>query len=252
VCAPFDSKPPVGPVAGAAVTHGREILESADGAQIAAFAALPDAPSGAAGIVVLPDVRGLFPFYEELVLRFAERGHPAVAIDYFGRTAGVGPRDQDFPFMEHMARTRSDQIQLDVGAAVAFLRSEAGGACTRVATVGFCFGGRHSWLSAGAGHGLAAAVGFYGNPGERNGEPGPTALAGTFEAPILALMAGADANITPELVAEFDAALEAASVPHEVVTYPGAPHSFFDRRYEEFASASEDAWQRTLAFVDRR
>jgi carboxymethylenebutenolidase len=64
-------------------------------------------------------------------------------------------------------------------------------------------------------------------------------------------MAGADASITPELVAEFDAALTAASVPHEVITYPGAPHSFFDRRYEEFASASQDAWQRTLAFVEQ-
>jgi carboxymethylenebutenolidase len=150
MCAPFDSKPPVAPIAGAAVTHSRELLEAADGAQSVAFAALPDAASDAAGVVILPDVRGLFPFYEELALRFAERGHPAVAIDYFGRTAGVGPRDEDFPFMEHVALTRSDQIQLDVGAGVAFLRSQAGGASTRVATVGFCFGGRQSWLASGS------------------------------------------------------------------------------------------------------
>jgi carboxymethylenebutenolidase len=140
-------------------------------------------------------------------------------------------------------------VQLDVGAAVAFLRSPEGGACADVATVGFCFGGRHSWLAAGAGHRLKAAVGFYGNPDERNGEPGPTALAHTFTAPILALMAGGDAHITADMVAGFERALEEASVPHEVVTYPGAPHSFFDRRHEEFASASEDAWSRTLAFI---
>jgi carboxymethylenebutenolidase len=250
MCAPFDSKPPVAPIAGAAVTHRRDVLEAADGARFATFAAFPDAASDAPGVVILPDVRGLFPFYEELGLRLAERGHPAVAIDYFGRTAGVGERHEDFPFMEHMSRTRPEQIQLDVGAAVAFLRSPDGGGCDRVATVGFCFGGRHSWLAAGAGHRLWAAVGFYGNPGERNGEPGPSELAATFQAPILALMAGADAHISAEAVAEFDAALTAASVPHEVVSYPGAPHSFFDRRYEEFASASEDAWERTLAFVE--
>ena len=118
-----------------------------------------------------------------------------------------------------------------------------------VSTVGFCFGGGTAGSRPPAGTGSKGAVGFYGNPGERNGQPGPTQLAATLEAPILALMAGADENITPDLVAAFDAALEAAGVPHEIVTYPGAPHSFFDRRYEEFATASADAWERTLAFI---
>jgi carboxymethylenebutenolidase len=250
MCAPFDARPPIAPVAGAAVTHRSEVLESDDGTRFAAFAAFPESPTDACGVVILPDVRGLFAFYEELALRFAERGHPAVAIDYFGRTAGVGERAEDFPHMEHVALTRPEQIQLDVGAAVSFLRSPTVGGGDDVATVGFCFGGRHSWLSAGAGHRLKAAVGFYGNPAERDGQPGPTSLAASFEAPILALMAGDDANITPDMVAAFDAALTRAGVRHEVVTYPGAPHSFFDRRYAEFASASADAWERTLAFIE--
>ena len=70
-------------------------------------------------------------------------------------------------------------------------------------------------------------------------------------APILALQAGDDANITAEQNAAFDLALTAAGVEHEVVTYDGAPHSFFDRRQEEFARQSEDAWRRVLAFVER-
>jgi carboxymethylenebutenolidase len=251
MCAPFESRPPIARIAGAAVTHRSEVLESADGTRFAAFAAFPDEPGDATGVVVLPDVRGLFPFYEELTMRFAERGHPAVAIDYFGRTAGVGTRDGDFPFSEHIPLTQPDQIQLDVGAAADFLRAPIGAACGRVATVGFCFGGRHSWLAAGGGHGLVAAVGFYGNPAERNGQAGPTSLAASFEAPVLALMAGDDANITPDMVAAYDEALTEAAVPHEVVVYPGAPHSFFDRRFEEFAAASNDAWERTLAFIGR-
>jgi carboxymethylenebutenolidase len=251
MCAPFDSRPPIPAIAGAAVSHASEVLESADGTRFASFLALPDTPTGKTGVVVLPDVRGLFGFYEELALRFAEQGHPALAFDYFGRTAGSSSRDADFPYMEHVPLVEPAQVQLDVGAAVSRLRSPTGGACSSVATVGFCFGGRHSWLSAGGGHDLVAAVGFYGNPAERNGQPGPTELAGTFTAPILALMAGGDEHITPDLVAAFDEALDRAGVEHEVVTYPGAPHSFFDRRYEEFADASADAWRRTLAFVDR-
>ncbi len=249
MCAPFDSRPPLPAIAGAAVSHARPVLESADGTHFASFLALPDEATGKAGVVVLPDVRGLFGFYEELALRFAEQGHAAIAIDYFGRTAGASSRDAEFPYMEHVPLTHPDEVQQDVGAAVARLRAEPG--VDAVATVGFCFGGRHSWLSAAGGHGLVAAVGFYGNPGERNGQPGPTELAGTFAAPILALMAGGDEHITPDMVEEFDVALDAAGVEHEVVTYPGAPHSFFDRRFEDFADASADAWRRTLAFIDR-
>jgi carboxymethylenebutenolidase len=247
VCFELDSLPPIPPISGAAVTHADLVLEAADGNRFAAFAAAPDEPA-AAGVVILPDVRGLYRFYEELALRFAERGIAAVAFDYFGRTAGVGKRDDEFPYMEHVAETTPDGIQADVAAAVAFLRRSG---ATAVFTVGFCFGGRNSWLSAAGGHGLAGAVGFYGSLLDRNGWPGPISRAGEMAAPILALQAGDDQNITADQNAAFDAALTAAGVEHEVVTYEGAPHSFFDRRHEEFARDSDDAWRRVLEFVER-
>ena len=247
MCFDLDSAPPIPVIAGAAVAHEDLILESEDGNRFAAFAAMPDEPSGRA-VVILPDVRGLYRFYEELALRFAERGFPAVAFDYFGRTAGVSKRDDDFAYMEQVALTTPEGIQADVGAAVGYLR-DAG--AVSVFTVGFCFGGRNSWLSAAGGHGIAGAVGFYGMPAERNGLPGPTQRAAEIAAPILALQAGDDQNITAEHNSAFDAALTAAGVEHEVVTYPGAPHSFFDRKFEEYAAASDDAWARTIAFVER-
>jgi carboxymethylenebutenolidase len=249
VCFELDSLPPIPEIAGAAVSHQDLVLSSADGTRFAAFAATPD-DRAAVGIVVLPDVRGLYRFYEELALRFAERGSAAVAIDYFGRTGGVGKRDDDFPYMEHVAQTEPAAIQADVAAAVAWLRSPEGGSRKHVFTVGFCFGGRHSWLAAAAGHELEGAVGFYGSTGERNGQPGPIQLAGQMKAPILALQAGDDANITAEDNAAFDGALAAAGVEHEVVTYEGAPHSFFDRRQAEHQAASDDAWARVLRFID--
>ena len=247
MCFELDSHPPVAPIAGAAVSHEDLLLESADGTRFAAFAALPDG-APAAGIVVLPDVRGLYGFYEELALRFAERGYAAVAIDYFGRTAGAGKRDDGFEYAEHVAQTTPEGIRADVAAAVAHLR---GLGAERVLAVGFCFGGRHAWLAAADGHGLAGAVGFYGMPGVRNGQPGAEQRAGELEAPLLALMAGDDHAIDADQVEAFEAALREAGAEHEVVTYPGAPHSFFDRRQEDFAAESEDAWQRTLAFIER-
>ncbi len=251
MCFELDSLPPIPALSGGAPVVSKDVtLEAADGTRFAAFAALPDEATHA-GVVVLPDVRGLYRFYEELALRFAERGHPAVAFDYFGRTAGVGKRDDEFPYMEHVAKTTPEGIQQDVRASVEFLRSPEGGACEAVFAVGFCFGGRNAWLAAAGGHGLAGAVGFYGSTGERAGAPGPIQLAPEFDAPILALQAGADEHILPEHNAAFEAALTAAGVAHELVVYEGAPHSFFDRRYEDYAAQSADAWERVLAFIEK-
>ncbi len=248
MCFDLDSLPPIPVISGAAVSHDELVLEAADGNRFAAFGALPD-EGATTGVVILPDVRGLYRFYEELALRFAERGYAAVAFDYFGRTAGVSKRDDDFDYMEHVRIVTPSEVQADVGACAAWLRSQG---CTTVFTVGFCMGGRHSWLSSAGGHGLAGAVGFYGRPGEgADGSPGPTQRAGEMVAPILALQAGDDANISPDDNAAFASALETAGVAHELVTYEGAPHSFFDRKHEEFADASEDAWQKTLAFVEQ-
>ncbi len=251
MCFELDSLPPIPVIKGAAVAHDDLVLEAADGARFAAFAARPDDPAGT-GVVVLPDVRGLYRFYEELALRFAERGIAAVAIDYFGRTAGIGKRDEGFEYQEHVAQTTPETIQADVRAAVDYLRSPAGGSCRSVFTVGFCFGGRHSWLAAADGHGLAGAVGFYGVPGVgRDGSPGPLQRVRELTAPILGLMGGADQAISAADIAEFERALETAGVDHEIVVYDGAPHSFFDRRYADFEDASEDAWRRVLDFIAR-
>ena|SRR5438477_5024203 len=238
MCFDDDSLPPIPVISGASVSHDALVLEAADGNRFAAFAATPD-ELAKTGVVLLPDVRGLYRFYEELALRFAERGHAAIAFDYFGRTAGVEKRGDDFEYMPHVQQTTPEGVQADVAACVAWLRDHG---CTSIFTVGFCFGGRNSWLAAAWGHGLKGAVGFYGNP---------TAVMEHVEridAPILALQAGDDANITAEMNDAFDQAL---TVEHEVITYDGAPHSFFDRKQEEFADASSDAWRRTLEFIEQ-
>src|SRR5919201_4050441 len=150
MCFDIDSRPPELPadlvlpaMAGGAAAELLE-LTSADGTRFSA--ALAEAREGAAlGIVILPDVRGLYRFYVELAERFAQAGHSAIAIDYFGRTAGPGPRGEDFAYMEHVAQTSVEGVQADAAAALAALRERG---AERVATVGFCFGGTHSFLAA--------------------------------------------------------------------------------------------------------
>jgi len=213
-------------------------LTSADGTEFSAYLAQADGPTG---VVVLPDVRGLFRFYEQLAERFAAAGHPAIAIDYFGRTAGLGPRDEDFEYRPHVQQTTPETVALDVEAALAALGAD------RAITVGFCFGGAQSFMSATMGHaGLAGVVGFYGSL-TRDGQRWALDRASESKIPVLGLFAGADQSITAEQVAAFDAALP---VPHDIHTYEGAPHSFFDRRQEQYAAESRDAWERILRFID--
>jgi carboxymethylenebutenolidase len=245
MCFDLDSSPPIEPIEGGAVDHEDLELDAADGNRLAAFAALPEEASQV-GVVIIPDVRGLYRFYEELALRFAERGIVAIAIDFYGRTAGVAKRGEDFDYPEHRGQTTPEGVQADVRAGVDWLREQGAGS---IFTVGFCFGGRHSWLAAAGGHGLKGAVGFYGMPA--GDSPNPIERAGEMDAPILALQGGADQHITAEHNAAFDEALSEAGVEHEVIAYPGAPHSFFDRKQDEFANDSADAWERTLDFIER-
>lgn len=250
MCVPYDSRPPVAPITGAAVATRDLTLTSVDGTKFAAYFAGSGHP-GSPGIIVMPDVRGLFPFYEELSLRFAERGYDSVAYDYFGRTAGVGKRGADFPYMEHVPKTKGPELASDVAAVAAYLRQGAGNAKRPLFTVGFCFGGSQSWLQTAAGHGLVGAIGFYGHPTRpcRDGSLAVVDRVSEFKCPVLGLMGGADQGIPAEEIAKFEAALTSANVPHEIHTYPGAPHSFFDRRYAEFAKDSADAWERVLGFI---
>lgn len=248
MCFDADSMPPLPPVSGAEIEHRDFTLAAADGTAFSAF----EAVSGMSGpgVVVLPDIRGLYRFYEELALRFAVEGYDAVAIDYFGRTAGLGKRDDDFEWQPHVAAATEAGVREDTAAAVAHLRS--GDPDRAVFTVGFCFGGSNSWHQAASGHGLSGAVGFYGHPTRPDrplGAPPVVERVDDIACPILGLMGGADPGIPAEEVAIFEAALQRAGVPHEIITYPGAPHSFFDRKQEEFAAESRNAWHRVLGFI---
>jgi carboxymethylenebutenolidase len=250
MCYDAEARPPFPLIRGAALDSGEVTLTSADGTRVAADAARSAAPS-ATGIVILPDVRGLHTFFEELALRFAEAGIDAIAIDYFSRTAGTGRRGADFDYASHVPLTRHETLNADIAAAAAYLRTPDGGAVQRLYTVGFCFGGRLSYLQAASGIEAAGVIGFYGPPVGPNmaGLPAPADEASRFTSPVLEFWGGADRGIGAEAPLAFDQALDRAGVPHTSVTYPGAPHSFFDRHAGEHAEASADAWRQMLDFM---
>lgn len=241
MCYSDDARPPLPRNSGAAADQGEVRLVVADGSRCLAYFARAAAPSGA-GVVILPDVRGLHGFYKELAQRFAEVGVDALAIDYFGRTAPDAARDESFDFRTHIQQVGPSSVNADVLAAVEYLRSEEMGGIGAVFTIGFCFGGAHSWRQSAAGLRLAGCIGLYGRP-----EAARDVLGG-MQAPLLLLVAGADFT-PPHEFQRFDQELAAADVSHRMVIYPGAPHSFFDRSCEEHREACADAWEQMLRFI---
>ncbi|MFB0900919.1 MAG: dienelactone hydrolase family protein [Dehalococcoidia bacterium] len=250
MCFDIDSYPPIKKISGASVLHQDLVLSSKDGTEFAAFYAESSEPKGPA-VIILPDVRGLYSFYEELALRFSENGYDAIAIDYFGRTAGINKRDDNFEFMPHVAQTKVQQVTEDVTAAINSVMKRPNYENRNIFTVGFCFGGSSSWLQAAGQKRISGAIGFYGHPSRdnRDGTRGPIYRVEEFNAPILALMGGADKGIPIEEVNNFRIALDKATIDNEVIIYDNAPHSFFDRKFDDFQSESEDAWKKILNFI---
>jgi carboxymethylenebutenolidase len=248
MCFDSDALPPDPARTGMAAASERTILVAGDGNRFAATIA-PTQDPASAGVVVIPDVRGLYRYYERLAEHLADAGVHAVAIDPYGRTAGAERRDDDFDYSPHRAAVRDEGIRADVRAAAETLRERG---ATRVLSMGFCFGGRASLMQASQER-IVGVIAFYGPPTQgQEGRLSPLveALSGHVRAPVLGLYGGADRGIPVEDVESYDRALEEAGVEHRIVVYPDAPHSFFDRKMSEHAEACRDAWAAVLGFID--
>jgi carboxymethylenebutenolidase len=251
MCVDNDSRPPIAPIAGGSAGGQDLRLTSADGTKFMAYAARAANPTGA-GMVVIPDVRGLHPYYKELADRFAEVGVDAVAIDFFARTAPSDDRSDSFDFMSQVGLTKPETLQADIAAAAAHLRGKDGGQVLSLFSVGFCFGGTLSYLQAASGLGYKGVIGFYGWPLGLKRWPDrakPIDAVPQYKSAVLSLFGGADEGIPQADVDAFNDACRKANVKHDSTVYPGAPHSFFDRKFQEFAEASADAWRKVQGFI---
>ncbi len=245
MCVPVDSELPDLGLTWPLPSGAPVALTTTDGIPFRSFVAQAVEPSGT-GFVVLPDIRGLFSFYERLTEALAFVGFDAVAIDYFGRTSGIEPRDpEDDPWPALDVYT-AEQASADVGVAITQVRESLG--VGKVVVLGFCFGGLISIREGYADHAVDGVVAAYGGPAEWGNFPSAFERIEDFRVPVLGLFAEADHANPVEGIRDFDAAMNEAGKPHDITIYAGAPHSFFDRHHAEWADASRDAWDRIVAF----
>lgn len=249
MCYDGNARPPDPPGERGAATGKDIVLTASDGTQFQAYVATP-AASPSAQVLIYPDVRGLHQFYKDLALRFAEVGIGALAMDYFGRTAGLSSRDEEFEYMPHVQQMTFPHFMQDVHASLAALSEQAPNAKNFV--VGFCRGGMLALVSGTQDLPFAGLIPFYAGLSRPMEGSGGTALERAHEVkyPVLGLFGGDDPGIPVEQVYQLDEELDKANVEHNIIVYNGAPHSFFDRKQTEFANESADAWVRVLNFIN--
>jgi carboxymethylenebutenolidase len=227
-------------------------LETADG-PMGAYEVTPDgSPRGA--VIVVQEAFGVNPHIRDVTRRVAGEGYHAIAPAFFHRAGGGTADYDDFGAVIPLFEGVSDAgILLDVDATVEHLH-QAGFTDPAIGIVGFCFGGRVTFLVA-ARRALGAAVGFYGGGIVTKGVLPFDALVGeasTLKTPWLGLFGDEDAGIPVEDVETLREALAGAPVPGDVVRYAGAQHGFHcDARPDHYhAEAAQDGWRRALAWFD--
>jgi carboxymethylenebutenolidase len=205
-------------------------------------------------VIVIQEAFGVNDHIEDVTRRFAEAGFMAVAPHLFHRAGGGTAPYNDFskvlPLYEHLD---DDGILVDIDATVDHLH-QAGRTDRRIGCVGFCFGGRVTFLAASR-RSLGAAVGFYGGGIVTQRFPQFPALVGDaakLRTPWLGLFGDEDTSIPVEDVEQLRQALESAPVDTQIVRYADAGHGFHcDARDSYHETAAKDAWARALEWFDR-
>jgi carboxymethylenebutenolidase len=228
-------------------------LQTADG-PMRAYVAQPDGDARRA-VIVVQEAFGVNPHIEDVTRRAADAGYYAIAPDLFHRSgAGCVVEYGDFEkVMEYFKDVSGDESVLnDIDAALEHLRS-AGFSDRNIGIVGFCFGGRVTFLVA-LRYALGAAVGFYGGgivTGRIPQFPPLVSDVGSLQTPWLGVFGDQDASIPVEDVEQLRAVLQTASVDTDVVRYPDAGHGFHcDQRPDYRPDEAKDAWTRALSWFD--
>lgn len=193
-------------------------------------------------IIVIHEWWGLNDNVRAMADRLAGEGYIVLAVDLFGgsvATTREQARQQMLKVVENAEAARENMRQ-----AYEFVSATAG--APRVGSLGWCFGGGWSLNAAMLFPGeLDAAVIYYGQVTDDEERLRP------ISSPILGLFGAADKGITVDSVERFEAALQRLRKNHEIHIYPGADHAFANPTGSNYdAAAADDAWQKTLAFLN--
>jgi len=231
------------------VTNSTVQLNTSDG-KMEAYVAQPKAGGTYPGIVVIQEAFGVNDHIKKVTERIAAEGYVAIAPDIFHREAErIIPYSEMPKAIATMQRVVDTKAMEDVGAAIAHLKSQSNVKSGSIGVIGFCMGGRLTYLAA-AHHNKDAkcAVPFYGG-GIPMGNPSPLSRTGEIKCPMYLFFGAKDQLIPLDQVNQIKAELTAKKVPFQMEIYPEPGHGFFcDDRGGYHEASAKDAWEKTKAF----
>jgi carboxymethylenebutenolidase len=239
----------------AGLVAGEVSIPVGGGLSMPAYFARPATGGTLPVVLVNEEIFGIHEYMHDICRRLAKQGYLAAAPEIYFRNAEFPHMTESGQiFREVIQRTPDAQVMADLDATLAWAGANHGDA-GRVGVVGFCRGGRNTWLYAAHNPGLKAAVAFYGPLGGAVTDIQPkTALdvAGDIHCPLLGLYGGQDSSIPVDAVRAAEARAKAAGKTVEIVIYPDAGHGFHaDYRPSYNRAAAEDGWRRMLAWFGR-
>jgi carboxymethylenebutenolidase len=232
-----------------------EVKVAVQGGELPAYFAKPEGQGPFPIVLVNEEIFGVHGYIADVCRRLAKQGYAAIAVEIYARLADLTRVSDAGEIIRSVVGKSSDaQIMSDSDAAIAYAAAH-GGDAGRVGVVGFCRGGRNSWLYAAHSKTVKAAVAFYGPLGGQVSDLQPKTagqIAGEINCPVLGLYGGADQGIPADALRKAEADAKAAGKTAEIVIYPDAPHGFHaDYRPSYRKEAAEDGWKRMLAWFKR-
>ena len=240
------------------INIGTVEIAAEDGRSMGLFVAAPDGDGKKPALLVLMEIFGVNAHMKDVTERFANEGYVAISPDlYYRLDERVIPNtDRDGAFAARGTLYDTKVIE-DLNRAIAYAKGRDDVDPDRVGIIGYCFGGRVSWMAACNCPGLAAGSLYYGGQiaGGQRGEKSPVepvTQGNNIKIPMQCVWGGQDQGIPQEALDTIEATLKANNVDYEWHLYEDAGHAFFcDDRPSYHEPSARDIWPKTLAFLGR-
>lgn len=234
---------------------GEVSVPTTDG-KIPAYRAMPKNGKNLSVVLVIQEIFGVHEHIKDVCRRFAKLGYYAIAPELFARQGDVSNMTDIGEILSKVvSKVPDEQVFSDLDATVAYVKSTGKANAKKLATLGFCWGGRTVWLYATHNPNVKAGIAYYGPLTGMKSDikaNDPMDIASTLKAPILGLYASQDAFIKNEMIEQMQAELEKSGSHSEIIVFPNVNHGFHaDYRPTYNKTAADYSWQLTRDWLKK-
>jgi carboxymethylenebutenolidase len=231
-----------------------EVKFSAGDADIPAYRAMPDSGERFPTVLVIHEIFGVHEHIKDVCRRWAKLGYYAIAPELFARQGdAAAEKDMQKLMAEIVGKKPDAEVLSDLDATFAFAKSSGSADVDRAAVIGFCWGGRQTWLYAAHNPSLKAGVAWYGPLAVKTSDlrpKNPPDIVAELKVPVLGLYGGMDKGIPRDQIEAMQKKLADAGGASKIIVYDDAGHAFHaDYRPSYVKADAEASWKEATAWL---